>query len=285
MAIVVGTTAPVLAAEESTPVEPAPAEPNAASAPTSEEAAPTGGEAAVVTAEPEAASTDPEAASTDEPEGGQELPSLEVAGVDDRPAGHRSRRQDKPEGQDVDRSKRPRASASVTIEDFEFNPGTLTISPGDRVTWTNRDTAKHNAVDQGNAFETRLLGKGESESVTIDEAGTYDYICTVHPQMKAKLVAQGGGGGGASGDSGSGSSPDSGGSSGGTSSSEGSGSSTASPGASSGGTGSSESGGSSGSSGTLPNTGQEQIPLLILGAGLIVAGLLTRAFHEYWIWR
>jgi LPXTG-motif cell wall-anchored protein len=258
-AIVSGTVAPAFSADD--PARVAPADGGTV--------APAAGEAAVETVEPAA-----EAEAEAEAEGGLERPSLEPA-IDEGSTTEDRDPDSKTTKRESGTSKQPLANASVTIKDFEFKPGTLTISPGDRVTWTNRDTAQHNAVEQDEEFETKLLGKGQSDSVTIDAAGTYDYICTVHPEMKGKLVAESGGGG----SSGSGSSSDSGSSSGGTSSSTGSSGGSTFSGS---GSGSSSSGGSSGS---LPNTGQEQLPLLILGAGLIVAGLLARAFHEYWIWR
>jgi LPXTG-motif cell wall-anchored protein len=255
--LVSGTAGPVLAADEPAPVAPAPVVETLSDGAPPEEPA-------------------PETLNVDEPDaeepGGLARPSLDavIEERDDR------RREARATARPRDESKKlPLADASVTMKDIEFKPRTLSISPGDRVTWTNRDTAQHNAVDDGE-FRTPLLEKGERASVTIDDAGTYNYVCTVHPGMNGKLVAESGGSGGSN---------DSAGSGGSSSSSGGTGASPASSG--SGALPSSSSGSSSrgGSSGSLPNTGQEQLPLLILGAGLIVAGLLVRAFHEYWIWR
>jgi LPXTG-motif cell wall-anchored protein len=258
-AIVSGTVAPAFSAEDPARVTPAPAAESASDP------------APAVEAPVEAVEADE--ASADEPEGGLERPSLEPA-IEERSGDREGDRDAKAKERGSVDSKQPLANASVTMKNIAFNPKTLTIAPGDRVTWTNRDTAQHNAVEQDEEFETRLLDKGESASVTIDGAGTYNYICTVHPNMKGKLIAQSGGGS----SSGSGGSSSSSGSTGSTGSSTGSSSGSSFP-------GSSASSGSSGSSGSLPNTGQEQLPLLILGAGLIVLGLLARAFHEYWIWR
>lgn len=254
--VVSGTAGPVLAADEPTPVAPAPV------VETSSDGAP-----------PEAPAA--ETLNVDEPDaeepGGLARPSLDAV-IEER---EDRRREETATARPRDESKQPLADASVTMKDIEFRPRTLSISPGDRVTWTNRDTAQHNAVDDGE-FRTPLLEKGERASVTIDDAGTYNYVCTVHPGMKGKLVA---GSGGSSG------SNDSAGSGGSSSSSGGTGSSPASSGSGAFSSSSSGSSSSGGSNGSLPNTGQEQLPLLILGAGLIVAGLLVRAFHEYWLWR
>ena len=60
---------------------------------------------------------------------------------------------------------------------------------GDTVTWTNQDSTQHTAT--GDDFDTGLLGKGQSGSHTFDSAGTFSYICTPHPYMKAKVTVVG----------------------------------------------------------------------------------------------
>lgn len=77
---------------------------------------------------------------------------------------------------------------AVEIKDFKYNPLTLTIRQGDTVTWTNQDTVKHTAT--GDAFDSGLLGKGESFSFVFAQSGTYPYICTPHPYMKATIIVE-----------------------------------------------------------------------------------------------
>ncbi len=56
------------------------------------------------------------------------------------------------------------------------------------MTWTNKDTAQHNAVGQGAAdFDTGLLEKGENASVPFNDTGTFRYVCTVHAGMKGEV--------------------------------------------------------------------------------------------------
>lgn len=89
------------------------------------------------------------------------------------------------------------ADRSVDIADFAFSPGTVTITAGDRVTWTNQDGVEHTAT--GDGWDTGLLGQGESGSIRFDTPGTYAYVCTPHPSMTGTVVVQarsGGGGGG-----------------------------------------------------------------------------------------
>lgn len=82
------------------------------------------------------------------------------------------------------------SSYLVEIEDFAFTPATLTIQVGETVTWTNLDQVEHTATSTSGAFDSGLLGQGESYSVTFTEAGTYDYLCTPHPSMTGQIVVQ-----------------------------------------------------------------------------------------------
>ncbi len=91
------------------------------------------------------------------------------------------------------------ASASVTARDFSFSPATVSVNVGDSVTWTSTGDEPHNAV--GNGISTPLLDRGESASESFSQAGSFSYVCTVHPQMTGtvKVVASQSDGGGSSG--------------------------------------------------------------------------------------
>jgi amicyanin len=84
------------------------------------------------------------------------------------------------------------AKAAVTIDDYAFSPGTLTLKRGTTVTWINKDddvhTVKSEEGPQG--FKSPALDTGDSFTVTFDKAGTYQYICSIHPYMQGKIVVQ-----------------------------------------------------------------------------------------------
>jgi plastocyanin len=112
---------------------------------------------------------------------------------------------------------RAAASSSVAIRDFAFSPSSVTVDVGDTVTWSNQDDAPHTATGDGGSFNTGTLDKGESGSHTFQSAGSFSYICAIHPNMKGTVVVQGagsggGGTGGGTGGDGSGGDPGSGGS-------------------------------------------------------------------------
>jgi plastocyanin len=79
---------------------------------------------------------------------------------------------------------------AVTIQNFSYNPATITVKKGTKVTWTNKDSTKHDVTpDTDGAFpKSELLGQNESYSHTFDTAGTFSYHCSPHPYMKGTIV-------------------------------------------------------------------------------------------------
>ncbi|MHC1760108.1 MAG: cupredoxin family copper-binding protein [Negativicutes bacterium] len=86
----------------------------------------------------------------------------------------------------------PEAAAAekntVLIQDYMFQPAEITIRKGETVTWINQDSVRHTAT--GKYFDSGLLSKGQSFAQTFNEAGTFDYICTPHPNMKGRVLVQ-----------------------------------------------------------------------------------------------
>ena len=78
-------------------------------------------------------------------------------------------------------------AATVDITDFKYKPATVTVKAGGTVEWTNNDTAPHTATADDQSFDTGSLSQGDAKKVTFDEAGTFAYICTFHPFMKATV--------------------------------------------------------------------------------------------------
>jgi plastocyanin len=153
----------------------------------------------------------------------------------------------------------------VTIVDFSFSPGSITVHVGDTVTWTNNGKQPHTATANDGSFNTPQLKNGQSASHTFTKAGTFAYICAIHPFMKGTVVVEAASTTPSSGGSGSGS-----GSSGSSGTSGGSGSSST-------GTGTATSAQATTSSGpTLPVTGLSLASVLVAAAALIGGGLVLR---------
>lgn len=76
----------------------------------------------------------------------------------------------------------------VRITDFNYEPSVLEVTPRTVIKWTNEDGAPHTATAQDDTFDTGRLDKGESDEITFDTPGTYEYICTFHPYMEGRIV-------------------------------------------------------------------------------------------------
>ncbi|OUD01665.1 cupredoxin domain-containing protein [Streptomyces swartbergensis] len=84
------------------------------------------------------------------------------------------------------------ASYSVTMEGYAFSPASLSVPAGSTVTWTNEDTAPHDVKTTSGpaSIHSPMLDKGESWSFTFATAGSYGYVCTVHPNMTAGITVR-----------------------------------------------------------------------------------------------
>ncbi len=78
---------------------------------------------------------------------------------------------------------------SVSIMNFAFNPNSLTVKVGTKVTWTNNDSVTHTVTADQGAFNSPVPS-GSSFSFTFTKAGTYAYHCSIHPSMTATIIVQ-----------------------------------------------------------------------------------------------
>jgi plastocyanin len=83
---------------------------------------------------------------------------------------------------------------TVVIKGFKYDPPTLTVKAGDTVEWKNEDIVPHTAtaaeLNHARAFDSGSIANGGSWKWVARTPGTYDYICTLHPNMKGRLVVQ-----------------------------------------------------------------------------------------------
>ena len=78
----------------------------------------------------------------------------------------------------------------VEIHNLKFDPPTLTISAGTKVTWVNEDKSPHTVTDKGKVFRSAGLDTKDSFSYTFEAPGEFTYICTIHPMMVGKIVVK-----------------------------------------------------------------------------------------------
>lgn len=82
----------------------------------------------------------------------------------------------------------PAGPNAIDIDNFAFAPSTMTVKAGTTVTWTNRDEEPHTVVAHDGSFHSPGMGTGATYSFTFDHAGTFAYICSIHPFMRATVV-------------------------------------------------------------------------------------------------
>ncbi|MGC1131765.1 MAG: plastocyanin/azurin family copper-binding protein [Nitrososphaeraceae archaeon] len=87
--------------------------------------------------------------------------------------------------------------SSFPDNEIFYNPTTVTVSQGDKVVWINKDSVIHTVTsglpDQENAgqlFDSKNMGPDGIFEHTFDEAGEYDYYCTLHPFMVGSVIVE-----------------------------------------------------------------------------------------------
>ena len=79
----------------------------------------------------------------------------------------------------------------IEIKDFAFNPQTITVKSGEKVTWINRDEEPHTIVSVGKQFKkSTALDTDQEFTITVGAPGTYEYFCSVHPKMTGTIVVE-----------------------------------------------------------------------------------------------
>jgi plastocyanin len=85
--------------------------------------------------------------------------------------------------------KATKTSHTVRIDRFLFEPPVLTVRIGDTVEWKNAGSVPHTATStDGKTFDSSAIASGRSWSFKPKKKGTFNYVCTLHPNMKGKLI-------------------------------------------------------------------------------------------------
>lgn len=80
---------------------------------------------------------------------------------------------------------------SVTIANFAFAPKSITVAPGQTVTWTNKDSTTHTVTEDKGAWDSKNLAVGATFQHTFNQAGTFAYHCAIHASMTGTVVVKG----------------------------------------------------------------------------------------------
>lgn len=88
----------------------------------------------------------------------------------------------------TDNENTSQTTNSISIKNLAFAPSTITITPGTEVTWTNNDALAHDI--KADTFSSDILKPGEKYSYTFSKAGTFTYICSIHPNMSGTIIVK-----------------------------------------------------------------------------------------------
>jgi plastocyanin len=80
--------------------------------------------------------------------------------------------------------------ATVNMDHNTFIPSEITVVPGTTVTWVNNEAMPHTVVDTSKGFRSKTLAKDAKFSFTFTTAGDYSYLCSIHPNMKGKVIVK-----------------------------------------------------------------------------------------------
>jgi plastocyanin/LysM repeat protein len=79
--------------------------------------------------------------------------------------------------------------ALVSIQNFAFNPSTITVRVGQQVVWVNNDSVPHTTTSgscpggtctPAPGWDSGTLNPGQSFAFTFTTAGTFTYFCRIH---------------------------------------------------------------------------------------------------------
>ncbi|MBX9651084.1 MAG: cupredoxin domain-containing protein [Xanthobacteraceae bacterium] len=78
------------------------------------------------------------------------------------------------------------ATIEIVMENLVVSPAEASARVGDTVEWINRDVFAHTATARNGDFDVTMPPKKTVTSV-LKKAGTIEYYCRFHPNMKAVL--------------------------------------------------------------------------------------------------
>src|SRR5229473_1989413 len=79
------------------------------------------------------------------------------------------------------------ATIQISMENLVITPAAASAKVGDTIEWINRDIFAHTATARNDDWDVAMPPKKTVTSV-LKKAGTIDYYCRFHPNMKATLI-------------------------------------------------------------------------------------------------
>lgn len=81
-------------------------------------------------------------------------------------------------------------ATTVGIDNFLYSPDPITVIVGTTITWTNDQGFDHTVTADDGSFDSGDLATGDTFEHTFDAAGTFAYLCSIHPNMAGTIIVQ-----------------------------------------------------------------------------------------------
>jgi plastocyanin len=79
------------------------------------------------------------------------------------------------------------ATIQISMENMAIAPAEMSAKVGDTIEWVNKDIFVHTATARNGDFDVMMPAK-KTVTLVLKKAGTIDYYCRFHPNMKATLT-------------------------------------------------------------------------------------------------
>jgi plastocyanin len=79
------------------------------------------------------------------------------------------------------------ATIQISMENMVIAPAQMSAKVGDTIEWVNKDILVHTATARNGDFDVMMPPK-KTVTLVLKKAGTIDYYCRFHPNMKATLT-------------------------------------------------------------------------------------------------
>ena len=79
------------------------------------------------------------------------------------------------------------ATIQITIQNLVNTPAEVSAKVGDTIAWINKDVLAHTATAKNGDWDV-MIGPNKTAQVVLKKAGSVDYYCKFHPNMKARVT-------------------------------------------------------------------------------------------------
>ena len=79
------------------------------------------------------------------------------------------------------------ATIQISMENLVISPAEASAKVGDTIEWINEDVFAHTATARNGDWDVTMPPK-KTVTLVLKKAGTIEYYCRFHPNMKATLA-------------------------------------------------------------------------------------------------